>query len=237
MNIFDIGIVLLLIMFFITGFKRGVIKELASLIGIILVFVLSYYLKGMVGNLLCFVFPFFKFAGSIEGLTVLNIVFYQAIAFLLVFGILLSLYVIILKISKVIQKLVNMTIILWLPSKILGGIVAIIEGWIILFLIFLMLLVPLKNQSVFYDSSLVNKILYKTPVLSNSTSTFVNSVTEIYELGEAVSNNSISKNEANLKGIDIVLKYKIASKGMIEKLVELHKLDNISNIDSVLNNY
>ena len=53
MNIMDIGIILLLIMFIIVGIKRGVIKEAVALIAIILVFVLSFSLKGIVGNLLC----------------------------------------------------------------------------------------------------------------------------------------------------------------------------------------
>ena len=233
MNIFDIGIILLLIMFFITGFKRGVIKELVSLIGIIIVFILSYYLKDFVGNLLCIIFPFFKFGG----LTVLNIVMYQAIAFLLVFSILLSLYTIMLRLSKTIQKLVNMTLVLWLPSKILGGLVSVIKGWIVLFVVFLVLLIPLSNQSIFIDSALVYKVLYETPILSNSTNNFVDSISEIYDLGEGVSKKTISTNDANLKGLDIILKYKITDKETIKNLVKIHKLDDIHNINSVLNNY
>ena len=51
MNIFDIGIILVLIMFLIVGIKRGVIKEAVSLVAIILVFVLSFSLKGIIGNI------------------------------------------------------------------------------------------------------------------------------------------------------------------------------------------
>lgn len=233
MNVFDIGIILLLVMFFIIGFKRGVIKELVSLIGIIIVFILSYWLKGFVGNILCIIFPFFKF----RGLIILNIFLYQAIAFLLVFSVLLSLYVILLKLSKVIQKFVNMTLILWLPSKILGGIVSIIKGWIVLFVVFLVLLIPLRNQSIFIDSALVYKILYETPILSNSTNNFVNGIMEVYSLGEGLSKKTITNDEVNLKGIDIMLKYNIVDKNTVENLIRIHKLDNISNVDSVLNNY
>ena len=77
MNILDIIIVLILIMCAIVGFKRGAIKEIVSLVGIILVFVISFSLKGVLGNLLCKFLPFFDFAGSIEGLTVLNILLYH----------------------------------------------------------------------------------------------------------------------------------------------------------------
>ena len=116
LNIFDVGIILVLIMFVIVGFKRGVIKECVSLVGIIIIFVLSFALKGVVGNFLCQYLPFFSFKGSIEGLVVINILFYQIIAFLIVFCLLLSVYSIVLFISKVIQKVVNLTIILIIPS-------------------------------------------------------------------------------------------------------------------------
>ena len=42
LNIFDIGIILLLIMFLIVGFKNGVIREAFALIGIIAVFIFSF---------------------------------------------------------------------------------------------------------------------------------------------------------------------------------------------------
>ena len=237
MNIFDVGIVLLYIMFFISGFKRGVIKELASLIGIVVVFVLSYLLKGYIGNIFCLIFPFFKFSGSLEGITVINIIMYQVLAFILIFCILLGIYEVVLKVSKWLQKIVNMTIILLIPSKILGGIVAMITGHIFMFIVFVVLLIPLKNQAVYYESKLVNKIMYETPILSNSTSKITSAVAEIDELGVAVADKTISKNDANLRGLDIILKYNITDKTTIERLRTAHKLDGIDGIDNVLNNY
>ena len=203
MNVFDIGIILLLIMFFITGFKNGVIKEIVSLIGIVIVFILSYYLKGYLGNVLCVFLPFIKFSGPLAGLTIINIILYQLIAFIIVFSILLCIYEFLLKVSKGLQKIVNLTIILWLPSKILGGIVSVIKGYIILFIVFIILLIPLKNQEIFYNSKMINMILYNTPILSNSANSITSAVTEIYTLGEKISTNKMTPNEANTKGIDI----------------------------------
>ena len=57
MSVFDIVIILLILTFGILGWKKGVIKELISLVGIILVFVLAYTFKEEVGNLLCKYFP------------------------------------------------------------------------------------------------------------------------------------------------------------------------------------
>lgn len=237
LNIFDVGIILLLIMFLIVGFKNGVIREAFSLIGIIAVFILSFVFKGLLGNLMCIILPFFKLSGVIEGFSVINILIYQIIAFMLVFAILLTIYEIFLKISKFIQKLVNLTIILILPSKLLGAVVSLIKGVIVLFAVFIVLMIPLKNSELFTGSTMVNQILYKTPILSQSSNNFINTVEEIYNLAEKVSNKKISTNDANLELLDMMLKHKIVNKSTVESLVKLHKLDDVNNIETVLQKY
>lgn len=237
LNIFDVGIILLLIMFLIVGFKNGVIREAFALIGIIAVFILSFVFKGLLGNLMCIILPFFKLSGVIEGFSVINILIYQIIAFMLVFAILLTIYEIFLKISKFIQKLVNLTIILILPSKLLGAVVSLIKGVIVLFAVFIVLMIPLKNSELFTGSTMVNQILYKTPILSQSSNNYINTVEEIYNLAEKVSNKKISTNAANLELLDMMLKHKIVNKSTVENLVKLHKLDDVNNIETVLQKY
>ena len=237
LNIFDVGIILLLIMFLIVGFKNGVIREAFALIGIIAVFILSFVFKGLLGNLMCIILPFFKLSGIIEGFSVINILIYQIIAFMLVFAILLTIYEIFLKISKFIQKLVNLTIILILPSKLLGAVVSLIKGVIVLFAVFIVLMIPLKNSELFTGSTMVNQILYKTPILSPSSNNYINTVEEIYNLAEKVSNKKISTNDANLELLDMMLKHKIVNKSTVESLVKLHKLDDVNNIETVLQKY
>lgn len=237
MNILDIIIVLILIMCAIVGFKRGAIKEIVSLVGIILVFVISFSLKGVLGNLLCKFLPFFNFAGSIEGLTVLNILLYQLIAFLIIYSLLYSVYMIVVKLSGVVQKLVHMTVVLWLPSKVIGAIVAALTGYIVIFAILLVLLIPLKNSSLFAESSIANYIIYESPVLSSSAEGISSSINEVYQLGEDVSHKRISVNEANLETMDILLKYDIVSPEVARDLVRLDKLDDISGIDKVIRRY
>lgn len=233
LNIFSIGIILILIMFIIAGWKNGGIKETASFIGIVLVFFLSYVLKGIVGNFLCTTLPFFDFGGLVS----LNIVVYQIIAFVLLFVILLSLYRLLLKLSNGLQKIINATIILAIPNKILGSIIAFIEGWIVLFVILVLLIVPFRGVDQFKDSKMNKIILFQTPILSEAVKPFTNAVVEIYSLSSDVSMEEIEANEFNLRSLDIMLKYKLVSKKEVEKLVELKKLDEIENINSVLNKY
>lgn len=237
MNIFDIGIILLFVSFIVIGFKHGVIKELVSLIGIIVVFLVAFYLKDFLGNILCTFLPFFKFTGSIEGITTVNILVYQIIAFIIIFSILLTIYAAALKVSKLVQTLVNLTIVLIIPSKILGAIVSFIKGYIILFSIFIVLMIPLKNQPLYYESKLINQILYKTPLLSTQTNNFITATTEIYNLGDKVSKKEISSNEGNSQALDIMLKYKIISRETAEKLINSKKLENINNAENILNKY
>lgn len=224
LNIFDIGLILILISFLIVGLKRGVIKELVSLVGIIVVFILSWQLKGIIGNFLCIYLPFFKFKGSIEGISSLNIMLYQLISFLIVFSILICIYTFTLKISRIVQKIVNATIILIIPSKILGGLVSLIKGYLIIFIISVLLIIPFGNIDMFRDSTMINFILYKTPLLSEYTNSFVKSVSRITELSKQINDNQINSNEANKKAINIMLEYNVVDETTIEKLIIMKKI-------------
>lgn len=237
MNILDIAIALVLIMSAIIGFKRGAIKEVVSLVGIIIVFILAFLLKGVLGNVLCKWLPFFNFAGNLEGVTVLNILLYQLIAFLIIYSLLFSVYMIVVKISGIVQKIVHMTVILWLPSKLIGAVVAFITGYVMVFVVLLALLIPLKDTDIFKNSKFANYIVYDTPILASSSTNISTSINEIYELGEDLSKGDISKNEANVKTMDILLKYKVVSAETARELVVLDKLDGISGLDKVIEKY
>lgn len=237
MNILDIVIALVLIMSAIIGFKRGAIKEVVSLVGIIIVFILAFSLKGVLGNVLCKWLPFFNFAGNLEGVTVLNILLYQLIAFLIIYSLLFSVYMIVVKISGIVQKIVHMTVILWLPSKLIGAVVAFITGYVMVFVVLLALLIPLKDTDIFKNSKFANYIVYDTPILASSSENISTSINEIYELGEDLSKGDISKNEANVKTMDILLKYKVVTAETARELVVLDKLDGISGLDKVIEKY
>ena len=175
----DVSIILILVMFFVVGFKRGVILELVSLIGIVLMFVVAYYLKNPVGNLFCYIFPFFHMSGGLDSL---NILLYQAIAFILIFALLLSIYVILLKVSKILQKIVNCTIVLVLPSKILGGLVSFIKGYILIYIVLILFMVSVEGVEVINNSMVGKRILYDSPVLADLTSDFINTTKEISKI-------------------------------------------------------
>ena len=123
LNVIDVVILLFLTMGAVLGFKKGAIQTLATLIGTILIIVLAYYLKNPLSVLMYTYLPFFKLGGIFKGITVVNILIYEAIAFFIILSILSVLLSIILKVTGIISKIVDHSIILTLPSKLIGIIV------------------------------------------------------------------------------------------------------------------
>ena len=193
--------------------------------------------KEEIGNTLCKYLPFFNFSGNIEGLVSLNILIYQMIAFFIILCILYTIYQIVLKLSGWLQKLVNLTIILKLPSKIAGLVVGAIEGYLIIFALLLILIVPLKEIDGISESKMIPTIVHNTPIISSYTKDISNTITEIYDLADEVANEEITKNQANLKIIDTMIKYDVVSKKTVEQLQVLDKLKKVKGLDSVLEKY
>lgn len=237
MNIIDICLILILIMFALVGFKKGIIKEGVAFTGIIVMFIIAFSLKGTIGNFLCKFLPFFQFGGNLKGVIAINILLYQLIAFLIIYSLLYSVYIFVLHLSGVLQKMLNLTIVLVIPSKIAGAIISFIKGYIIIFIIIMVLMIPLKDNELFNQSKLTRGIIEKTPIMSNMTSNITKSIIEVYELGDQLGKGELTTNEANLKTVDAMLKYKVVSPKVVEQLVVLDKLKGINGIENIINKY
>ena len=227
MNIYDIIIVIILIIFALAGFKRGGLKSIVSFVGFILVIVLAYNLKGIVGDFLTLNFPFF----DLGGVKSLNIILYQTIAFFIIMSILLLLYRILLIITGIFEKIFKMTIVLGIPSKILGLIFGLIEGYIVVYLLLFFLAQPFININLDHDSNYARGILDKTPIISN----YANKSLEVFKEIEALTNYE-DKSELDLAMAEIILKDNVTSIDVMKKLVDTKKLD-IPGIDDIINKY
>ena len=167
MNIIDIVIIFGLLLGGVAGAKNGFFKQTVVLVGTILCFILSWYFKDFIANFLSYNLPFFNFAGSFEGLTSLNIVLYQLIAFMLLMCLFSAILAVLIKITGVFEKILKFTIILGIPSKILGFIVGVAEAYIILFTILFFVNQPAFNLEIVNESKLATPIVESSPVLSN----------------------------------------------------------------------
>lgn len=233
LNVLDSIIILFLIMGSLVGFKRGVIKSATMFIGAIVVIIFSYILKNPISKILYSIFPFFNFANDFEGLTVLNIIIYEALAFVLVFIVLMSILQILIKVTGGIEKILKFTIVLGIPSKLLGAIFGLCESFLFVFVaLFLVTQIPSTNELV-SNSLLADKIVNHSPILSNISKEYYQAIEEIISIKDQ---NIHNKEEYNEKSLDILLKYKIVKVEAVEKLLEMKKLE-MKNAEKILEKY
>ncbi len=236
MNIVDAIIILLILSFGAMGFKRGVLKQLVTTVGFVIVIVLAFYLKNPIAEFLSLNLPFFKFGGVFANVTSINIILYQLISFILVVTILEIVLGVLIKITGVIEKILKFTVILGIPSKILGFFVGIIEGFVVVFLVLFILRQPGFNFKIFDDSKLTKPILNSTPILSQVAGDFVDTFNDLYELGNDYYEKKMDENTLNLKSIDIMLEHKIITTDYVEKLINAKKI-KVDGISSVIDKY
>lgn len=235
MNIIDVIILIFLLFGALIGLKRGFTKQLVSSIGLILVVILSFILKNPVSVFLYENLPFFKFDGIFKGITVLNILVYEILAFFLVFAVLLLVLKILLFITGVFEKFLNMTIVLGIPSKIFGALLGIIENLIIAFICLYILSLPIFNISSLNESKLRNKILMKTPILSTQIDKSIKVIDEFAQLKDKYKNSS-NPDTFNQEALELFLKHKIITTNSVEVLLDKDKI-RITNIDGLLEKY
>lgn len=230
-NFIDIIILIFILAYGLLGFKRGFFKQSIIFIGTILVILISYKFKNVIGDFLALNLPFFKFENILNGAVSLNIIFYQAIGFLLVSVVLTVIFKIIVAITGIFEKILRFTIVLGFPSKILGLLVGLIEGYILTFAVLFVLYQPIFNLKILNESKYASVILNKSPFLSKMAKNTLDTVEEIYNLTDINDANTL-----NLKVVDIILDKEVATVELVDKLVDKGKL-NISNIDSVIDKY
>lgn len=219
MNIIDIFVILIIIFFGLLGWKRGIIKTIVSLLGIIVVFYLSFILKNPLAEWFSLNFPFFSFWGDFKGVTILNVVIYQLIAFYLIFLILFTAYIIIVKISSLFETILKATIILGIPSKILGFIAGILEGMVISVIVIMILALPIFNIDSVRTSKAREKI-NNTVLVSKAFKNLNSSINEIVDLKDKFED----KDEFNIGAFEILIKYNIITDDYSEKLVDSGQL-------------
>lgn len=232
MNTISIVIVLIILSFGVLGLKRGAIKEAAVVIGNILAIVLAFVLKDLFASYLISVFPAYKISSVIGSLSSLSIIFYKLLAFLILLIIFRFILRIIVSLSGIISKIVDATIILLLPNRILGFVLGIVEGYVLMFIALNVLIIPLSSNTTFMDSEVRKYIVEETPILKDSFGGLNTSLEEVMQLDKNDNENSL-----NLKVIDILLKNKIITKDEVQELASNGKLVNVEGLDTIINKY
>ena len=235
MTILDSIIILFLLCGAVLGFKKGAIKSLVALIGTIAMVVIAYYLKNPVADAMFNFAPFVNFGGEWEGLVTLNILLYESIAYILVFIVLSSILSILLKVSGIIEKILSATIILGIPSKIIGAVLGFLEAVVFGFIVSFVLLQFNVTHDLVSESSLANSIINKTPLISTMVNDTYKAIKDISSLKDKYKDNN-SKDAYNSEILSIMLKYEVVTPDVTQKLIDNNKLE-FSGAQTILNNY
>lgn len=231
MNIVDVIIILFLGCGAVTGFVRGFFKQTVMFIGTILVVVLAFLLKNPLSMILYENLPFFK----IGGLTALNILLYEALAFIICIAILTIALNIVIKISGIIETVLKFTIILALPSKLLGMIVGLIQSVVIIYVVLFIASMPIFKVPYIGESKYAKIILEKTPIVSNITNDAVNTFNEIKEFStKEIDIRDVKNTNRNI--VEIMLKNDVVTTDSVSLLNKKGKID-IENLDELINKY
>lgn len=237
MNIVDIAVIAIIILGGLAGLKRGFTREIVSFLGFFLVVVLSFYLKNPISQFLYENLPFFNFWGIFKGVTVLNIAVYEFIALMIAIGVLTLLLKVVLFATKIFEKLLTLTIVLGIPSKILGAIVGLIEGFVWVFILLYIFNLPFFNFDLMQKSKYSEPILNNTPILSSFAKDSVKVIEEFKELQKEYKekDNAMDFNYDTLK---VFLRYNIIDIKSVDKLVEKGKIKiDASKLERLLRCY
>ncbi|MEE0634826.1 MAG: CvpA family protein [Bacilli bacterium] len=222
MNVVDVIIIALLILGGVAGFKAGVIKKLTDFIGMFVVIILAFYLKNYISVIMYENLPFFNFFGLINGIDALNILLYEVIAFLVIFIALLFVLKVVLMLTGLVEKILKATVILSIPSKLLGIVVGVIEMYVYLFLILLIVSLPIFDSSFLKDSKMNNFILNNTPVLSGVSEEIIDIYGDVYNI---IDNRKNKTNEQlNEEILKVLIDKKVVTKESAKKLVDKNKI-------------
>ena len=217
--------------------KRGFVKTVVTLVGLVLVFVLAYFLKNPIADWLCLNLPFFNFTGSFKGATILNVIFYQIVAFMIMFSILMIAYHVTVRLSGIVERLLKMSFILAIPTKIGGLIVGILEGVFVSLIAIVVLSLPVLKFDLIENSAIRNYLYNVSPIVGNITGSMNESVDEILELKEKFYNEE-NKEDFNLGSLDVMLKHSAMKVSLAEKLVNSGKLNiNPEKAMNIVNKY
>lgn len=227
MNMLDIIIIGVIIFGALIGFKRGIIKQGLVTVGIEIVLMLSFILKNPISSFMYKKFPFFSFYGLYENISVLNILLYEVIAFALVFVILSTILLILIRISKSFDKILKLTLLFSLPSRLLGAILGACEYYLIVFIGLFIMMQPmfeLSNSDFFKNSELKDVVLENTPFISGYIKPTMDTIDDIEKLIE--NKDKYSDKQFNCKATNIMVKHKVIEKKALNYLYDSGKLKN-----------
>lgn len=220
--VINVVVILILVLGTYSGLKKGFLQSSIRIIGLIIAIIAAYILKNPISVFLYTHLPFFKFGGLFKGVSVLNVIVYELIAFLALLIIFLIAIKIICKITGLVDKLLSLIFLLGIPNKILGAIVGFIESVIILYFVSFVFKFTCNFMNLDIKPSLVDDVV-NFPVLKQTFGSSLSSLDEITSLALEYKDTK-DKDEFNEKAMDILVKYKVITEENLQILIDSGKI-------------
>ena len=237
LQLIDFIIIFILIGGAIIGYKKGFIKSVVSFIGVIIVLLLAFLLKNPLSEFMYLHFPFMNFGGQFANISLINILIYEAIAFLvlvLIFGFIMKLIIVL---TGILERIARLNSILGFLSKILGLLFGFIKTYLIVFAVFFLLHYFVNINPFIEQGVITSKIVYETPVLSSSAKDERITFDEIVELqNKCKTAKGEDMIKCNQESLDIMLKHNVLKPETAKKLVDSNKL-KIKDANEIISKY
>lgn len=221
-SIVDAIIVLIVLLGAIVGFKNGAIQEGVKFIGIIVVLLIAFKFKDDLMILMYENLPFFDFFGAIKGLSAINILLYQIIAFLIIFAALTFALRVLLVITGLIEWLLKLTVFLRVISKILGIFVGALEYYVYIFIALFILSTPALNIKYIEESKFGSMILENTPILTDLTDNTITVYSDVWNIIKT--RDEKTNEELNKEILNTLIRNKLIKKESAKKLIDSNKI-------------
>lgn len=215
-------IILFLVMGVYDGYKKGFIEGLFRLAGAIVALVLAYMFKDKLSVLLYTHLPFIKLGGLFRGVSVINILIYELIAFVLIFIVAILVVDLVVKTSGLVEKLLKIIPLFDVLNGILGALIGFLQTIVILYFVIFVFKFGCNLFGFQLQPSLADNVL-EIKILDEKFGSTISSFNEIAALSKTYE-NSKDKTELNNKSIDILLKYGIISKENLDILIKNGKI-------------
>ncbi|MGN1379137.1 MAG: CvpA family protein [Bacilli bacterium] len=229
MKIIEIAILIIILLGALMGFQKGAIKGIFELVGTVSIIIIAYLLKGYLTTVLIKYLPFFNFKGYV-GLYSINFMIYDVISFIIIFVLLYCILNILINLAGFIDKLINLSVIFALPSKIIGLVFGMVNALIFVFLLcYIAMQIP-HTQKYVMESSVSTKILERTPIVNVVCSKGILVGEDVYNKLSTYSFNEEDIQNMNLQIATSVAKYGLVDKKFIQEAINAGKL----NLDHVI---
>lgn len=219
-----VAVVIIVFMLFeiYTGYKKGFLESSVILVGSIVIIVGAYILKNPLSVYLYTHLPFFKFDGLFKGVTALNIIVYEVIAFIIVFAVLFIVYKVVCLLTKIVDRILSLIFFIGIPNKILGALLGFVQGLMILYFVIAIFKIGTNIMGYEMKPSLADYVV-EIPILKQTFGPTLKSLDDITSLARDYENTK-DKEEFNKKALDILLKYDVITEENLDILIDKGKI-------------